>query len=109
MNTLYMTNQLPPQFVEEMKQSLLAAKAKLQADLAGLQPHTELGNAMDENAEEVAIDEVNQDLISRMTIDLAKIEKALQKIETGNYGTDDNGKLISEERLRVIPWADKAI
>jgi RNA polymerase-binding transcription factor DksA len=40
---------------------------------------------------------------------LEKIENALKKIETGTYGTDSEGKQISEERLRVLPWADKAI
>lgn len=104
-----MNTQLQIQFIEEMKQALLDTKAKLQSDLAGLSVHTELGDDDDENAEEIAIDEVNQDLISRMTADIAKIDKALQKIEAGTYGTDDDGNEISEERLRAIPWADKAI
>ena len=41
--------------------------------------------------------------------DLEKIDKALAKIDAGTYGTDDSGVEISEERLRVIPWADQAI
>jgi len=55
------------------------------------------------------MDEVNQNLTSRMNDDLEKIEKALQKIENGTYGTDDDGNEIGEDRLRAIPWADKAI
>ena len=38
-----------------------------------------------------------------------KIDKALLKIDNGTYGTDDEGKEISQERLAALPWADKAI
>ena len=100
---------LTQQFVEEMKQQLLAKKKQLEDDLGGLTPHTELGDDMDENAEEINLDEVNQDLIIAMNADLEKVNKALEKIAAGTYGTDDDGKEISEARLRAIPWADKAI
>ncbi len=97
------------QFIDEMKTRLLEAKAKLQEDLKGLAPHTEIGDGQDENAEEIEVDEVNQDLIARIKTDLEKIDAALVKIENGTYGVDDEGKEISKERLRVLPWADKAI
>ncbi len=101
---------LTPQFLEEMNQALLARKAELEADLAGLSPHTEIGDEYDESATEVQIDEVNQDLIARITADLKKIEVALGRIADGSYGHDiDDNKEISEERLRALPWADKAI
>ncbi len=96
-------------FIEEMKQALLANKKKLEQDLAGLQPHTEMGDDEDDNALEVEQDNVNQDLIARIKQDLEKIDKALAKIDDGTYGIDDEGKEISEERLRALPWADKAI
>ena len=44
-----------------------------------------------------------------MKADLVKINKALAKIDDGSYGTDDDGNEISEERLKVLPWADKAL
>jgi RNA polymerase-binding transcription factor DksA len=100
---------ITPQFTEEMKQVLLSEKARLEADLAGTPAHTDLGDDVDENADEIAINEVNTDLRARMEQDIAKIEKALAKIEAGTYGTDDEGKEIAEARLRAIPWADKAI
>ncbi|MCC7356147.1 MAG: TraR/DksA family transcriptional regulator [Candidatus Doudnabacteria bacterium] len=100
---------LSPQFVEEMNQALLARKAELEADLKGIQPHTELGNDYDSDATEVQLDEVNRDLISRITADLAKIEVALGRVADGTYGVDAEGKEISEDRLRAIPWADKAL
>jgi DnaK suppressor protein len=100
---------LKHEFVQEMKTKLLEAKAKLEGDLKGLHAHTELGTDQGENAEEVELDDVNRDLMGRMQADIEKIDKALSKIEAGTYGVDDEGKEISEERLRVLPWADKAI
>src|SRR5690349_16414501 len=100
---------LSQSFIEEMKQQLLAKKQQLQQDLAGLSAHTELGTEVDDSSEEVQLDEVNQDLIATMQADLTKINIALAKIDAGNYGTDDEGKAISEQRLRAIPWADKSI
>ena len=100
---------LSKEFIEEMRVKLLDEKKLLTTDSAGLAEHTELGTGFDENAQEVELDEVNADMRNRMQGDLEKIEKALSKIEAGTYGTDDEGKEISEERLRVIPWADEAI
>ena len=100
---------LSQNFVEEMKQVLLAQKQKLEADISGLPAHEELGSDLDASAQEVEQDEVNQDVLQKLKIDLEKIDKALGKIEQGTYGTDDEGKDISEERLRALPWADKAL
>ncbi len=100
---------LSQEFINEMKQKLVESKEKLEQDLAGLSPHTEIGSNPDESAEEVELDEVNQDMIARINQDLAKINKALQKIEAGTYGVDDEGNQISEARLKALPWADKAI
>lgn len=105
-NILYMLSQ---EFIEEMKSKLLAEKTRLENDLAGLSEHTEVGDDSDENATEVQLDEVNQNLTERMSDDLDKINIALQKIEDGSYGVDADGNQISEDRLRAIPWADKAI
>ncbi len=98
-----------PAFIEEMKTKLLQAKSDLENELGGLSAHTEMGNADDENADEVELDIVNEDVMARIKADLVKIEAALIKIESGTYGTDDEGKEISEDRLRVLPWADKSI
>ncbi len=100
---------LTQEFIEEMKSRLLHEKERLSTELAGLKPHTELGSEDDDQASELALDEVNQDLIARLKTDLGKIEVALEKITLGTYGTDADGVEISEQRLRAIPWADKAI
>lgn len=96
-------------FIEEMKIKLIGVQRQLQDDLANLKPHDELGSDVDASVQEIEEDEVNQDLIAKISADLAKIQKALAKIDSGTYGTDDNGQPISEERLRALPWADKAV
>ncbi len=100
---------LSPQFIEEMRTMLLEEKKRLTEDTAGLPSHTEVGDDYDENATEVQLDDVNRDITGRMHEDLIKIDAALAKIENGTYGTDDEGHEISEDRLRVLPWADKAL
>lgn len=100
---------LSPEFVEKMKARLLEEKAKLLGELNGVKPHTELGDNYDDTASELPLDEVNQDVIAQITSDLEKIERALEKIAAGTYGIDDEGNEISEERLEVMPYADKAI
>lgn len=96
-------------FIQQMKQRLLDEKSRLQTELAGLHMHTEVGTQADENAEEMELDELNQNLINRMKKDLEKIEKAMAKIEAGTYGLDDTGKPIVKERLEALPWADTVI
>lgn len=100
---------LSQEFIDEMKQALEAKKEELTRELSGLRSHTELGEDYEENAQEVQLDEVNQDVMAVLRKDLEKVEAALAKIADGTYGTDDDGKEISEARLRAIPWADKAI
>ena len=68
-----------------------------------------MGAEQEDNADELQVDEANQDVIAVMKADLEKIEQALEKISDGTYGTDNDGKKISEARLRALPWADKAL
>lgn len=101
---------LEPEFIEQQKLKLLELKQRLTAELAELKPHTEVGNDYDEDTSlELQIDEVNQDVIRQLQKDLEKIDWALQKIEQGTYGIDDDGKAISKERLEAMPYADKAL
>ncbi len=103
------TANLNPAFIEEMKKALLEKQQALQEELSGIASHTEEGDDLDASAQEVAEDEVNQDVIATIKSDLDKIAKALEKIQAGTYGVDEEGKAISEERLRALPWADKSI
>lgn len=100
---------LSEEFVKEMEAGLHAEKDRLEEELKGLSAHTEVGDSLEDNAEEFSVDAANQDVISRIRHDLQKIEFALGKIANGSYGTDAEGNEISEERLRVLPWADTAL
>jgi len=100
---------LDKNFIEEMKQKLLASKTQLQAELDGLPAHVVMGEDLEANEDEVGPDEANADVRAVIEADLAKIDKALAKIDAGTYGLDDDGKEISEDRLRALPWAYKAI
>lgn len=77
--------------------------------MAPMAPHKELGTDLDSSIQEVEEDEVSRDVMATIKIDLVKIEKALEKIENGSYGIDDEGKEISQDRLNALPWADKAL
>lgn len=100
---------LSNEFIDEMRAKLLKERQRLTTDLKGMSEHTEVGDDYDENATEVQLDDVSRDMRPRLEADLEKIEAALAKIEAGTYGTDDEGNEISEDRLRAIPWADKAL
>lgn len=100
---------LPQTFIEEMKAELLKKQEELKNELKGMHAHEELGEDLDSSAQEVENDEVSQDVILALKTDLQKIEKALAKIADNTYGTDEQGRQISEERLRALPWADKAL
>ena len=100
---------LSEKFIDEMKIKLLQKQSELLDELKGITPHEELGDDTDSSAQEVGNDEVSQDVMAVINSDLEKIEKALEKIEAGAYGTDSEGREIPQERLRVLPWADKAI
>ncbi len=97
------------EFIEEMKKALLAQKTKLQQDLAGVSAHTEMGDDIEATQDEAEQDFDNQGVRQTLQEDLKKIEMALAKIENGTYGIDEEGKEISEQRLKALPWADTAL
>lgn len=99
---------LTQEFIEQMRQRLLADQKRLQEELAGVAPHTELGEGEDA-AGELPLDEANQDVIALISADLLKIGIALQKIDAGTYGVGDDGADIPSERLEANPYADRAI
>lgn len=97
------------EFIEEMKQKLLSEQHRLIDELSGLSPHTEMGSNEDDGALELEVDEASQSIILRLQDDLNKIAIALNNIEQGRYGIDAEGNEISEDRLRVLPWADTSV
>lgn len=96
-------------FIQQMQQVLLQKKQLLIDELKGLRPHEELGETEEDTAAEFALDEQSQDLITHITDDLARIEKALAKIDAGTYGVDDEGLEFSEAQLKANPYAEKVL
>jgi RNA polymerase-binding transcription factor DksA len=106
------------QVLEELKNKLIQEKEKLETELKQFASPTDkegdfktnfpddLGNRDDENATEV--EEYADRLAIEKTLEtkLSDVLKALNKIEAGTYGIDENtGEEISIERLRVYPAA----
>ncbi len=97
------------EFVEKMKERLLEEKERLSDELNELSAHTEMGDEVDENAQEVVADEVSQDIAATLKADLEKIEAALKRVEDGTYGMTASGEQIPESRLEALPWADSLV
>ena len=100
---------LTESFIQEMKQKLIESQTQFELDLKGLPVHTEIDTDPEAQQDEAEQDFDNAGVRERLKSDLQKITWALEKIEQGTYGTDDEGNEISEERLQVLPWADKAL
>lgn len=66
----------------------------------------DLGDKDDENAAEVAMFEKNLSLEKTLEVSLYNVNKALKKIEQGNYGICEKcGNPIKPERLKAFPSA----
>jgi DnaK suppressor protein len=60
----------------------------------------------EEEAQKLAMLELDQNLANRTASRLVHVERALQKIDEGTYGVSDaSGELIPIERLNAVPEA----
>jgi DnaK suppressor protein len=60
----------------------------------------------EDDAQKLAMLEVDGQMVSRQVQRLALVERALQKIADGTYGlSDTNGQPIARERLEAVPEA----
>jgi DnaK suppressor protein len=99
-----------PQFLDRMKEKLNEERERLSEELLSFNAHTEMGDDMDDNAQEVSVDEANQDIITQLKEDISKIDESLTKIDAGTYGVCAvGGEEINEERLEVLPWAETCV
>jgi|SRR3989344_1929050 len=68
------------------------------------------GDKDDENAAEVATFEKNLSLEKTLEVSLFNVNKALERIEQGNYGLCEKcGRPISPERLEAFPSASSCM
>jgi len=105
--------------LEEIKQTLLSRKAKLEEELKKIAHqddgeveanYNDIGDDEDENAQEVTQYADNQSLVAQLSKNLKDVEKSLEKIESGEYGFCKYCKKeINPERLKVRPASGSCI
>lgn len=112
---------LTKEVIEEFKARLLEEKTKIENDLGRFAKRGEgednfvttfedIGTDRDDNAHEVENYGDNLALEKTLETRLQKISKALDKIETGEYGKCEVcGNDVTEERLKANPEASKCI
>lgn len=107
---------LDAQFIKVRKEDLEKRREELQRELKADTVQVtdndydakfeDYGDKEDENAAEVANFEKNLSLEKTLEISLYNVNKALQKIEEGNYGICEKcGKAIDPKRLEAFPSA----
>ena len=64
----------------------------------------------EEDAQKLAMLEVDQNLVAHDLRRLAQVQRALAKLDDGTYGmSDSSGRPISKERLEAVPEATDAV
>ena len=110
------------EILEKIKKDLLAKKAELEKELAHFakkdehvkdnfrSEFPEYGDKEDENAKEIAEYSDNLSIEYSLEKSLRDINKALERIEKGTYGTCTYcGKEIAEERLMARPTSSACV
>ncbi len=100
---------LDPQAV---KDELIMKREELHKRLQNINHDFQTGHSPD--SEEQATERENDDVLhgikQEAEIELSLVIEALQRMETGNYGTcSECGKEINPERLKVVPYTTKCI
>lgn len=103
-----------PQFMQEMKQRLLAEQVTLTQELSVLEKRgqtrfPEYGRQDEDNAMEMADYESARATTKALEERLAQVRQALERIEQGTYGLTKDDQLIPEDRLRANPAATTLI
>ena len=76
-----------------------AEEANIKSEKGGAQEH-------EDDAQRLAMLELDGNLVVRDIQRLARVDRALRKIEEGSYGLSDiSGQLIRRERLEAVPEA----
>lgn len=116
-------NPYSQEFIDEMKDTLLAEKERLEKSLSRFAKRTpavdtedfdtsfpEYGDDEDENAVEIADYTNNLSLESELEKELRDIINALERIDAGTYGIDKyTGEPIGEARLRARPTSTSTV
>lgn len=100
---------LDDNFIQTMKEKLLAEKSEVQAKLAELnKPEKPMDNPdLDDLANDATEDIIEESTRAAFHDILDKIDAALQRIADGRYGKClKDGVEISRDKLMEEPWAE---
>jgi RNA polymerase-binding transcription factor len=113
---------LPKKEAEDLRERLLTEKTELESQLATLEENTFAASQSDMSGEVAFDDETadagtatferERDLSIENNIRdlLAKIDRALQRMDAGTYGICDRcGKPIEKARVKALPYVDLCI
>ena len=100
-------------FLEQKRRQLTALRTVLKRALdsqareeKAIQDVSGEAHEYEEEAQKLAMLELDQNLADRTASRLAQVERAVQKIDEGTYGVSDaSGELIPIERLNAVPEA----
>jgi len=111
-----------PNLIKEMKDLLESEQKRLKSELSEISTQNpnaagdfraefpKIGDKEDENAEEVATYSTNLTLEHTLEGSLRDVEKALDRIASGNYGICKYcSQEISEKRLRARPASSSCV
>ena len=105
-------------FIQKQRRRLMELRAQLRdATRNGEAEETSLNsqsqgepNEFEDDAQKLAMLDVEGTLVAHDLRRLAQVERALAKIEDGTYGlSDSSGRPISKERLEAMPEAIDAV
>ena len=98
---------MDPQLVENARLTLAGEQARIRLELSEEVEHPRVAHgAQTAAATEVTESQRGQQMREREQLHLVQIESALERIESGTFGTCQTcGKPIAPERLEAIPWA----
>ena len=94
------------QRLTKLRAALLAAAQRDETEEANVKSETGGAQEYEDDAQRLAMLELDGTLVVRDIQRLARVDRALRKIEDGTYGLSDiSGQLIRRERLEAVPEA----
>ena len=102
---------MDPQLVENARLTLAGEQARIRLELSEEVEHPRVAHgAQTAAATEVTESQRGQQMRELEQLHLVQIESALERIESGTFGTCQTcGKPIAPERLEAIPWATDCV
>jgi DnaK suppressor protein len=94
------------QYLTRLRAELLAARLRDEADEDNIKSERGGVQEYEDDAQRLAMLELDGNLVVRDIQRLARVDRALRKMEEGSYGLSDiSGQLIGRERLEAVPEA----